>query len=179
VGSLIPRKNLHLLIRAVAAFPGVHLSVVGDPTVDPSYTKRLRREIAARHLEKRVVLCGRLSPAELEEEYRRADLMAVPSRYEGFGIVFLEALARGVPVVAPRAGGVLDIVTPGVEGVLVRPGSVSALRRALREIIEEPDRLLRMGAAGRRRADRFHSWPRTMAGAVSFLETVARRERPS
>jgi glycosyltransferase involved in cell wall biosynthesis len=125
-----------------------------------------------------VVLRGRLSPERLEAEYRRADVMALPSRYEGFGIVFLEALARGVPVVAPRTGGVLDIVAPGREGFLVPPGSVGAIRRVLREILADPQHLDRMGAAARRRAQRFHAWPRTMAGAVAFLETVAQHHPP-
>jgi glycosyltransferase involved in cell wall biosynthesis len=178
VGSVIPRKNLHLLIRAVKAFPGVALSIVGDATVDPRYTARLRREIAAAHLADRVVMRGRLSPGRLEEEYRSAGVMALPSQHEGFGIVFLEALARGVPVIAPRRGGVLDIVTPGVEGFLVRPGSVRAIRRVLREILADPRRIAGMRTAARRRATRFHSWSRTMAGAVSFLEVVARRDTP-
>ncbi|MFO8042587.1 MAG: glycosyltransferase family 4 protein [Alkalispirochaeta sp.] len=173
VGSVIPRKNFHTVVDAVASMPEVHLSIVGDTNVDTRYTELLREKISRHRISDRVVLRGRVPVDLLESEFENADLFAVPSQYEGFGIVFLEALSRGIPVIAPAAGGARDIVRPRTDGYLVRPGSVRQVRRAISEILDHPETLTAMSRAARQRSEQFHSWERSMAGAVRFLETVA------
>lgn len=173
VGSVIPRKNFHTVVSAVAAVPDVQLTIVGDTHVDTRYTELLRDIIAQRQLTDRVFLRGRAPADLLESEFQNADLFAVPSQYEGFGIVFLEALSRGIPVIAPTAGGARDIVRPNTDGYLVRPGSVRQVRAAIKDAADHPHKRRAMARAARERAGQFHSWERSMQGAVRFLETMA------
>ena len=172
VGSLIPRKNLHVLLRAAAAVPAVELSIVGDRRVAPRYAESLARLIERHRMADRVALRGRVPSDMLEAEFRAAHLFAVPSRYEGFGIVYLEAMSRGVPVIASRAGGARDIVRHGRDGFLVPPGSVRAVRQTLERLAADRGTLAHLGTAARQRAAGFHTWERSMAGAVRFLESI-------
>lgn len=181
VGTVIPRKRIDWVIRAMASLTGVSLDVVGDTAVDPSYAARLRRLVERRGLADRVRFHGRVGSAALDRMLREADLLAVPSRHEGFGIVYLEAMTRGVPVIASAAGGARDIVRPKVDGYLVSPRrllSVRALRRAFRDARDDRPGLAAMARAARRRAQRFPDWQDSMAGAVRFLETVAGAATP-
>jgi len=173
VGSVIPRKNFHTVVAAVAAVPGVQLTIIGDTGVDPGYTELLRDTITRYGVSDRVFLRGKAPADLLETEFQNAELFAVPSQYEGFGIVFLEALSRGIPVIAPSAGGARDIVRPGIDGYLVRPGSVRQVRSAIRDSVNQPEKRHAMAQAARERSRQFHSWERSMRGAVRFLETMA------
>lgn len=187
VGNVIPRKNLHRLARAVARIQGVVLDVYGDNTVDPTYTRSVSS--LARRKGVSLVFHGRVSDAELEYAYREADIMAVPSLHEGFGIVYLEALKRGVHVVASASGGATEIVTTPESGRLVRPRRTGEIRRAVQELCEMTGRsalagtdsnarvralaAARIQTGARERARFFSDWATTMAGAVCFLEHLA------
>jgi len=92
---------------------------------------------------------GWLSPAEIEAFYRSADVVAIPSRWEGFGLIAVEAMRAELPVIASRVGGLPEIVDDGVTGVLIPPDDKAALVSALRDIPDE--RLAAMGRAGRQR----------------------------
>ena len=131
VGNLIPRKGLHTLLGALASLPPQdwRLTVVGGPDLDLSYARAIRRQIAALGLTGQVTLLGTLSPPELAARLRQSHLLAVPSSYEGFGIVYLEAMRFGLPVIAGDAGGPREIVSHGVNGFLVPPGDTAALAR--------------------------------------------------
>ncbi|HKK48018.1 MAG TPA: glycosyltransferase, partial [Alkalispirochaeta sp.] len=83
------------------------------------------------------------------------------------------ALSRGIPVIAPAAGGARDIVRPGIDGYLVRSGSVRQVRSAIRDSVNHPEKRHAMAQAARERSRQFHSWERSMRGAVRFLETMA------
>jgi glycosyltransferase involved in cell wall biosynthesis len=174
-GALIPRKNLATVLHAIRPFPRVTLTVCGDVEVDPSHTAHIRRLVERYHLTERVSIRGRVSDQELAAAYAEADLLVVPSHYEGFGIVYLEALQAGVPVIASRNGGARDIITSGVEGFLVDPRSAHGIASALMAVAGDPARLAQMRSAARRRAGEFLSWERSMAGAVHFLEVVSAR----
>src|SRR5205823_111461 len=90
-------------------------------------------------------------------EYATHDLLVFPSRYEGFGMVFLEAMAAGLPVVATPVGGVVDIVRDGENGVMVPVGDPDALARAVLELWRDPERRARIGAAAHLTA-RSYAW---------------------
>jgi len=110
--------------------------------------KALRRRIP-RHLEARVRLAGRVGDGVLHALYARASAFVHATRYEGSSLVTLEAMAHGLPVVATRAGGIPDKVADGETGFLVAPGDVTALARALQELLDDPARARAMGARGR------------------------------
>src|SRR3989304_4064054 len=129
---------------------------------------RLLRRPAALGLGDAVVFLGEVSRNRLAEEYVNADCFCLPSVQEGFGIVLLEAMAAGLPIVACRAAAVPEVVPDGVAGRLVEPRSPERLADALEEILTDSRRRKDYGDAGRRRAAEF-SAPR---GAQRFLEAA-------
>jgi glycosyltransferase involved in cell wall biosynthesis len=114
---------------------------------------------------------GFVPRAELARLYAEAAVVACPSHREGFGVACLEAMAHGRPVVAGAVGGLLDLVVPGVTGILVEPQNVPALRAALERLLADPQLRRRMGEAGRRRAAEQFSWP---AATRKTLDVYAR-----
>jgi glycosyltransferase involved in cell wall biosynthesis len=101
---------------------------------------------------------GFVPPEELARLYERAAVVVCPSLREGFGVVCLEAMAHGRPVVASGVGGLLDLVVDGETGLLVPPGDVAALRGAIERLLGDPQLRRRLGEAGRRRASERFSW---------------------
>ncbi|PZN11007.1 MAG: glycosyltransferase family 4 protein [Bacillota bacterium] len=139
-GNLIRRKGVDVLIQAFARvrerLGSGHLLLVGPP-VEEDYHEILRERVAALHLEEHVTFAGPLPPAEVAAAMAAADVFVLPSLDEGLGLVVLEALACGVPVVASRVGGIPEIVQDGDFGLLVPPGDVNALAGAIRRVLED------------------------------------------
>ncbi|HYB42982.1 MAG TPA: glycosyltransferase family 4 protein [Candidatus Methylomirabilis sp.] len=155
VARMYPRKRLGDLLRAAAilrtVMRQVAVRVVGrGPEWEP--VSRLHRELG---LEGTVALLGDVSREQLAEEYANADVFCLPSVQEGFGIVFLEAMAAGLPIVACDAAAIPEVVLDGVTGVLTRPGDHAALAAALEALLGDPARAARLGAEGRRRVVEF------------------------
>ena len=152
VGRLEPRKGIDVLLDALPALlravPAVRVTVAGeDPTGHgPRFEVTTPGDLAGR-----VRFLGRVGDERLRALYAGADLFVAPSRYESFGLVLLEAMMFGVPVVASAVGGMVDVVEDGSSGLLVPPGDVEALRCALeRALLDQPLRH-RLGAAARAR----------------------------
>ena len=165
VAHLYPRKDVATLLGAMARLAGgAVLRVVGTGPALAGLQRRAR-EIG---LNGRVEFLGHLPFDRLAAEYRRADLFCLPSRQEGFGIVFLEAMAAGLPVVAVRAAAVPEIVADGTSGILVPPGDPAALADALERLIADPAQRRRFSEDGLRRV-RSYDAPRV---AAAFLEAI-------
>ncbi len=177
VGRLDPsQKGLEILVHSLAGMPsaaGFHLRIVGE---DWGGAAALRRAAARAGVEGRVTFVGPVSRSALLEEYASADLLVLPSRFEPFGIVLLEAMAAGLPVVASRVGGVPEVVVEGETGLLVDPGDTEALASAILRLVEDHALRARLGAHGRERA-RSYSWdgliPRILAVYREALEERA------
>lgn len=153
VGRLVPYKGLQTLLRA---FPHVmkrtqcaHLGIVGSGPEEPTL-KHLSQQLG---VAKTVRFLGTLSRSSLRDAYSACDLFVLPSRSrsEAFGIVLLEAMARGKPVVATQVGGVPYVVRNGETGVLVPPLDPTALAAAIVHLLNDPEHRQRMGQAGRKR----------------------------
>jgi glycosyltransferase involved in cell wall biosynthesis len=136
------------------------LTIVGDPERDASAARALRAAIAAGGIGDRVRLAGEHPPARTEEAYRAADLFALASHHEGYGMAFAEAMAHGLPIVATEGGAVGEVV-PAEAGLLVPPGDRAALATALALVIDDPARRAAMSAAARVQAERLPGWPET------------------
>jgi phosphatidyl-myo-inositol dimannoside synthase len=175
VSRLVPRKGFDVLIDAVRRLPGAHL-VIGGTGRDRD---RLRARAERQRLLDRVHLVGRVPDADLPALFGCADVFSMPCRErwggleaEGFGIVFLEAAATGVPVVAGRSGGSHEAVDDGVTGAVVDGRSASEVRVAIERLLGD-DRVRRtVGRAARRRAVEEFSYDRL----VARLRPVARGE---
>ena len=138
VGAVVPRKGHDLLIEALAGL--THLdwrcAVVGSHDRDSAFASGLIQRVAEAGLGERIGFYGAMSAAEMQQHYASADIFALPSRYEGYGMAFAEALARGLPIIAARAGAVPGTV-PASAGILVPPDDVAALREVLTALITD------------------------------------------
>jgi glycosyltransferase involved in cell wall biosynthesis len=144
-GRIVQPKGAEVLVRA-AREVDAEFVICGDGRELPSL-RRLAHELG---IEERISFRGWLAAADLAVELANASLVAIPSLWpEPFGLVGIETLAAGRPVVASATGGVSDWLEDGVSGVLVRPGDVGALSLALNELLTDPARQQAMGAAGR------------------------------
>jgi glycosyltransferase involved in cell wall biosynthesis len=162
VGRLVRRKGVDDVIDALAELPDTELLVAGGPPAAELNTddeaRRLRHRAQARGVSDRVQLLGGVDRAGVAELMRSADLAVCAPWYEPFGIVPLEAMACGVPVVATAVGGLLDTVSDGVTGRHVPPRRPDLLARAIAELLADPQRRQAMGAAGVRRVARRYTW---------------------
>ncbi|HTY77068.1 MAG TPA: glycosyltransferase family 4 protein [Candidatus Bathyarchaeia archaeon] len=155
VARMYPRKRigdlLEAAVRIQARIPGARIRIVGR---GPEWESVERRH-AALGLGETVTLLGDVTREALAAEYVSADLFCLPSVQEGFGIVFLEAMAAGLPVVACRAAAIPEVVEDGVTGTLVAPRDPEALAAAVQGLLGNPERRRAMREAGRRRVALF------------------------
>ncbi len=165
VSRLVERKGHDVLIRALPALrrrvPDATLLIVGGGPHRPTLERIARETGVADH----VVLTGSVPWEQLPAHYDAGDVFAMPCRtrragleVEGLGIVFLEASATGLPVVAGRSGGSPDAVLEGETGHVVDGTNVHEVARAVGDLLADPDRARRMGAAGRNWVEREWRW---------------------
>jgi len=169
---LIPRKNLDLLLRALARIKDRPwtLTVAGAHT-DPQYTDLCRRLVGQLGLAKRVTFVGYLEPANLEEAYVNHDLLVVPSDYEGFGMVYLEAMIQGCIPIGGDKGGATEVIGDG--GFLVPPRKVRPLTLALEKAFAQMHQGQTWGLLKERalkRALQFPTWESTFAPLKVWLD---------
>ena len=176
VARMYPRKRLQDLLRAAAILraeiPEIQIRIVGRGPEYPAL-ERLHADLA---LGDAVALLGDVSRERLAAEYVNADIFCLPSVQEGFGIVFLEAMAAGLPVVACRAAAIPETVQEGVTGVLVQPRDPSALAHALEDLLRHRGRAVDLGSEGRRRVAEF-AIERVASRFADALESIMDRTR--
>jgi glycosyltransferase involved in cell wall biosynthesis len=158
LGALGPRKGifdlLHALAHAVAAGAPLHLTVGGDGQL--AEARRLAAELG---LADRVSFEGWVDPARRAVLLAESDVYVLPSYNEGLPMSVLEAMAAGLPVITTTVGGLPELIASGENGWLIEPGDVDAMTQALAELAADPDRRLRLGAAGRERVEASYSRP--------------------
>lgn len=159
VGALVPRKGFDVLIAALATLIELpwRLTIAGDRTRDPQSAAQLDSDIARHTLGDRIAVLGEVSASHLDKLYVEADVFALASRFEGYGMAYAEAVAHGLPVVGTSAGAIPDTVPPGA-GILVAPDNPAAFAQGLRRVIEDTDERLRLRAAARAAAGRLPTW---------------------
>jgi D-inositol-3-phosphate glycosyltransferase len=167
---LVRRKGIEDAIAALADLPDAQLHVVGGPApealADDPAAQQLRRIADRHHVGDRLVLRGRLDREAMPAEFAAADVVLCPAWYEPFGIVPLEAMACGRPVVASAVGGHVDSVVDGVTGLHVPPRDPAHLAGAIARLLADRDLRVRMGEAGRRRVERRFDWDRIAAATL-------------
>ncbi|WP_435741282.1 glycosyltransferase [Nocardioides sp. SYSU DS0663] len=176
IGRLVARKGIDDAIRAVAAVPDVELVVAGGPAsealaVDPEAC-RLRALADELGVADRVVFTGALPRPEVPELIRSSDVVVTVPWYEPFGIVPLEAMACGRPVIGSAVGGLLDTVVPGVTGELVPPRDPGALAASLTALLSDDVRRAAYGRAGRQRAMELYDWRRVVEQTENVYEAL-------
>ncbi|MBK7947748.1 MAG: glycosyltransferase family 4 protein [Deltaproteobacteria bacterium] len=173
-----PNKGIRTLVRALAKLPPqIRLTLVDDDNSD----NKVRRWAGELSVQDRLTLTGRVDSAELLALYRRAELVVVPSRYEGFGLPAVEAMACGTPVVATRAGALTEVMERTGGGLLTPRDDPDALAAAIAALMADPERRSALARNGRERVVEAYSWPeiaRTTADAYRSV-IARRRSRPA
>ena len=179
VGRLVERKGIGNAISALAQVPDAELVVAGGPErrrlgISPEGRRLsgLARDAGVRD---RVHLRGRVARHEVPRLLRSADLAVCVPWYEPFGIVPLEAMACGIPVVASAVGGMIDSVVDGSTGVHVPPRDPERLAATLRELLADPARRDDYGRAGVERVRKLYDWNRIATATLDVYATLARR----
>ena len=170
VGTLTPRKGFDVLVAALAGIRDLDwtCTIAGSPDRHPATAAAIRAAIARHGLEGRVELAGEVAAADLAACYARADLFALASRYEGYGMVFAEALAHGLPIVACDAGAVSDTV-PAETGILTLPDDPAGFAAALRRLVGDADQRRRLSDAAWAHAATLPRWPDTARRIVDAM----------
>ncbi len=184
VGRLEVRKGIDTLLEALPEvlrnFPNAVVHIVGRDCGSPQGVswQELWLRGRARHVpDGRVRFHGEVSQEVRDRFYEACDVFVAPSRYESFGLVYLEAMARAKPVVGCRVGGIAEVVADGETGLLVPPGDPVALAEAILRLLRDPAERERMGRAGRERCRTVFS-PKVLAQrTLELFEKVARQWR--
>ncbi len=159
VGRLAPNKHVDDFVDVVArlkqTIPAISAIIIGHGPMEPT----LRKLIDAKDLRVAIKVLGKLERHDdVIAEIRKSRLLILPSTREGFGIVLAEAGACGIPVLAYRCPGVIDVVEDGVSGFIVPPRDVGRLATAALQLLQNDKLRHTMGVAGRRRVERRFSW---------------------
>jgi phosphatidyl-myo-inositol dimannoside synthase len=173
VGRLIaaePGKGIEYVIQALPkvskAVADPYFVIVGEGDLRP----RLEELARENGVQDRVIFTGALRLEQLKGLYTRTDVFVMPSRQEGFGIVYLEAMFFGRPVIAGNAGGAPEIVQDGVTGFAVDPDNLEELTARLIQILQDDPLRAKMGAAGRQRVEDYFTFERFEEGLTKILD---------
>jgi len=159
VGSIVPRKGFDVLLAALYPLSELDwtLTIAGDATRDALAPAQLLGDIARFGFEDRVHVLGAVDDDRLETLYQEADAFVLASRFEGYGMAFAEALARGLPVIGTTGGAIPDTV-PSTAGLLVEPDNVERLTDALRRLMQDAELRCRLSIGAREAALRQPTW---------------------
>jgi glycosyltransferase involved in cell wall biosynthesis len=178
LGRIVERKGIQTVVEALRDLPDATLVIAGGPDapalVDDPDAQRLRATAARCGVDDRVRLVGSVDKPTAAALLRSADVLVTVPWYEPFGIVPLEAMASGTPVVASEVGGMLDTVAAGVTGELVPPRDPGAVAAAVRRLTDDPERLERAGQAGVRRVTARFTWATVAEETERVYERIAR-----
>jgi len=164
------KKGARYLLEAMTFLPErVNLTIVDEGAPFKTYAPDLVQKLGIRP---RVKFTGKLSSEDLRREYHSAQVTAVPSLYEGFGLPAAESMACGTPVVATSAGALPEVVGEDGAGVLVPPRDARALAMAIRQVLEDGVQRERMARAGRERVENLFSWRKVAERTVDVYKEL-------
>ena len=180
VGRLVQRKGVDVLLRAVKLIENdsrLHLRIVGGgPDLD-----KLKSLAAELGLSGKVTFDGVVTPERIDELFRQCDALVLPAIItetgdtEGLGVVLIEAMGYGKPVIASDAGGIVDIVKDGDTGLLVPAGDPPALAAAITRAMDDPAAMQTLAKRGATFADQAFGWPAIVGQLMTVYETAVKR----
>jgi glycosyltransferase involved in cell wall biosynthesis len=165
-----PKKGARYLLQAMTFLPEkVNLTIVDEGAPSKTYAPDLVQKLG---IHRRVKFTGKLSSEDLRREYHSAQVTAVASLYEGFGLPAAESMACGTPVVATYAGALPEVVGEEGAGLLVPPRDARALAMAIRQVLEDGGQRERMAKAGRERVENLFSWRKVAERTVEVYKEL-------
>jgi glycosyltransferase involved in cell wall biosynthesis len=175
LGNVIRRKGLHTLLKAVSLQRSAFsVDVVGGLTAEPEYAQEMQKKSEVSSLKSHVIFHGPIDNEPLVDRLKSAHVLVVPSSYEGFGIVYLEGMAFGLPAIGTTAGGASEIILDGENGYLVPPDDVKTLAERLSTLAKNRESLARMSVNALERYHRQPAWSETAGQIREFLIVIAR-----
>ncbi len=176
LGNVILRKGLHTLLDAIS-LPYSHtketlwfqLDIVGSLTTDPAYAAEMRKKASGLGLASSVTFHSSLDDQALGELLKSAHVLCVPSSYEGFGMVYLEGMAFGLPAIGTSAGAAGEIIRDGETGYLVAPGEAELLAARLAALASDRGLLARLSLKALKRYRQQPNWEQTAGEIRQFL----------
>jgi glycosyltransferase involved in cell wall biosynthesis len=176
IGNVIPRKGLHTLLKALPLLPAgsYRLDIVGSLTFDPTYAGEMRK-LATGIGPTAIEFHGALDNDLLVQKFKHAQVLVVPSSYEGFGIVYLEGMAFGLPAIGTSAGAAPEIISDGETGFLIAPEDSQALASRLTTLSMDRELLLHMSLNAWQRYQQQPKWVRTAEKIRTFLQEQLRK----
>lgn len=187
-GRVIRRKGIHLFVEKclpllVKEFPELRYIIAGGDASDSlvhkeSLLDEIRQTVDDAGLQQHVIITGKVTDDVLQEYYQMAEVflmpaIEIPGDVEGFGIVFLEAAAAGVPAVATVCGGIPEAVVHNQTGVLVAPEDWPALQKAVMSLLQDETYRLRLGRAARKRVVEQFDWSHIGGQYVAYVEELS------
>lgn len=172
VSNLIASKGIDLNIKAIAkladSYPSLSYLVVGE---GPEKQK-LEKLVAKLNLGERIVFTGQLPHGEALKKVAGADVFSLPSWKEGFGVVYLEAMACGKPVIACRGEGIEDVIEDGVNGILVEPKDIDDLAKKIELLLDDKKKAEQIGQAGRKLVLERYTWAENARKTITLYKEV-------
>lgn len=171
IGNLLYGKGLHILLQALSKLNTKlwRLSIIGGLDFDLKYTKKIMKMITYLGLVENVKILGLLDIESLKKELISHHLLAVPSYYESFGMVYAEAMGAGLPVIASNSGGAKEIVFDNINGFLVTPGDVTMVKDSISKLIENRKLLVKMSLSSLDAYENMSTWDENMEKIYTFL----------
>lgn len=180
VGRIEPFKGIDIILRTLACLRGekdLHLLIVGGDSGSDGELSRLRSLAGELGIEEMVTFWGTVEHARIPLLYNAADICVIASYHESFGLVAVEALASGIPVVAPRVGGLSTVITDGETGYLLDNRSSEAFVRHLERLLDDDQLRQRMGHAARPSVMKY-AWPIVARQVLSVYEELTTAQVP-
>lgn len=179
VGRVVPIKAIEHLIQMLKIVqkrvPKAHLHIVG-PVSDKEYKKKLNVIVDKMDIQNSVIFKGPKNGADLEKEYSECSVFALTSKEESFGIVLLEAMASGKPIVATEVGGIPEIIKNEEEGILVKYGDVEQLAENIMKLLSDSELRKRMGSTGKNTAKQY-DWHTIAEKTVNYYKEILGESR--
>lgn len=174
LGNIIERKGLQTLLNALLILHPLSfiLDVIGSLTTEPNYAKQMQEFVTANGLSSAVTFHGALDTEPLKQKLKQAHVLIVPSSYEGFGIVYLEGMAFGLPAIGTTAGAAGEIIEQGKTGYLINPNDSMTLASHISQLAADRDLLAKLSLNARKRYIQQPSWDETAGQIRAFLQNM-------
>jgi glycosyltransferase involved in cell wall biosynthesis len=173
-GVLRARKGLFDLLECTKHVCRVYSDVKFVICGAGPFSKKLREKVRAKKLEKHVILLGYVKRKRLVELYQNATVHVVPSHYEGLPTVLLEAMSCGLPVVATDVGGSSDVISTGVNGLLVPPRSPKEMAEAILQLLDDNELRAQIGNNARKTIEQFYTWDKLADNMIKCYKNILR-----
>jgi glycosyltransferase involved in cell wall biosynthesis len=177
LGNVIHRKGLHTLLEAISFQPSAYrLDVAGGLTAEPKYAHAMQKKVTVHCLQSIVRFHGPLDNEELAARLKFAQVLVVPSSYEGFGIVYLEGMGFGLPAIGTTVGAAPEIITDGETGFLNEPDDAAALAERLFTLANDRELLAHLSVTALNRYRQQPTWDETAGRIREFLYKMVRAQ---